>query len=86
MALRIEKVDTLAVSRSKDVPVGFRRFILRNTGEETVYFRPADGKKATAANAFPLMPGEKTEVMTAENLSLFAENKSEVKMLFVREE
>lgn len=86
MALRIDKVDALSTGKSKDVPVGCRRFILCNSGEETVYFRPADGKKATAANGFPLKPGEKTEVMIADELSLFSEDKGEVRMLYVREE
>lgn len=86
MALRIEKIDTLSVGKSKDVPVGYRRFILCNSGEETVYFRPADGKKATAGNSFPLYKGEKTEVLTASDLTLMAEVKGEVKMLFVKEE
>jgi len=85
MALRLEKVETLAVSKSRDVPVDFCRFILANSGRGTVYFRPADGKKTTAANGFPLEPGEKTQVMTAEVLGLFAEEKGEVKLLIVKE-
>lgn len=86
MALRIEKVDTLSVGKSKDVPVGNRRFILCNTGDEQVYFRPADGKRTTAANGFPLKEGEKTEVLKADALSLYAENKGEIRILYVREE
>lgn len=87
MALRIDKVETLTVGKSKDVSVGFRRFILCNSGSGTVYFRPADGKKTTAANGYPLLPGEKTDVLTAEAVSFAAEGeKGEVRMLYVREE
>ena len=86
MALRIERVETLAVGKSRDIPVGFRRFILCNSGSGTVYFRPADGKKTTEANGFPLLPGEKTGVMTAEAVSFAAGEKGEVRLLFVREE
>lgn len=86
MAMRLERVETLAVSKSKDVPVGYRRFILCNTGETPVYFRPADGKKTTASNGFPLYPQQKTDVITAEVLSVAADDKGELRILFVREE
>lgn len=87
MALRIDKVETLSVGKSKDMPVGFRRCILCNSGSGTVYFRPADGKKTTQANGFPLYAGEKTAVLTAESIGFAAEGeKGEVKILWVKEE
>lgn len=86
MAVRIEEVRVLSVGKSKDIPVGFRRFVLCNSGSGTVYLRPADGKKTTEANGFPLRPGEKTDVMTANALSVAAEEKgSEIRIMFVQE-
>lgn len=86
MAMRIDEVRVLSVSKSKDIPVGFRRFVLCNSGSGPVYFRPADGKKTTEANGFPLHPGEKTDVMTANALSIAAgEQGSEIRLMFVQE-